>query len=93
MASLEVRVLVSKEAYELGQGVAKFLETMAKLLADGWQIGNDTPEALQSVMRDLVPAVSGVQAVPDEILNQSEGFAKALALSLVDCFVALKAKK
>jgi hypothetical protein len=92
MSDLVVSVSVSKEMYELGQGVAKFLGVMGQALSDGWQSGSDMPSVVGSAIHDLIPAVAGVQDVPAEILEDTESFSKALALSLVDCFVALRKK-
>lgn len=72
MATVDVSVKCSKEAVELGQGLAKFVGSVKQALADGWQVGSDMPAIVRAAMSDLVPALSGADKVKDE-LNQDVG--------------------
>lgn len=84
MTTLDVNVTVSKETYELGQGLAAFTGAMKKALEDGWQMGDDLPAILASAMSDLVPAFIGIEGVADEIAADKLAFSRALAISLGD---------
>lgn len=84
-----ISVEVSKEAYELGEGLAKFVVVTKKALADGWQPGSDLPEIMSSAIADLIPALSGVEKIPAEAQDQ-QAFANALYLSLSPIFFAKK---
>ncbi len=77
----EVKVQVSKEAYELGQGVVQFLRDVKQALADGWQPGKDLPVLLQATFADIVPAVQGVDALGAEGSENEEAFVTAFLLA------------
>jgi hypothetical protein len=79
--TLKVEVTVSKEAYELGQGIAKFHEAIKQALADGWQSGQDIPPIISSAVADLVPAVQGADQVSKET-DDKQAFANAIYLGL-----------
>jgi len=82
-----VQVEVSKEAYELGQGVAKFVTATKAALADGWQAGQDLPAVMSSAISDLIPALEGVQQIPDEAQDK-QALVNALYLSLSPLFLS-----
>lgn len=76
----KVEVEVSKEAYELGQGLAKFHKAVKVALADGFQVGQDLPPIIQSAIADLVPAVQGAELLGEESKADMKAFANALYL-------------
>jgi hypothetical protein len=88
--SQKVQVDVSKEAYELGQGVAKFVGALAKALKDGWQVGSDLPVVVAATLGDLVPALQGVEKLPAEAMAETGPFATALFLGVADCVKAVR---
>lgn len=81
---MKVEVEVSKEIYEAGQGVAKFVKAMKDALKDGWQPGQDLPVAMSHAMTDLVPALNGISEVPAELAADRLAAAHAVSLSLCD---------
>ena len=81
MEKLEVKVLVAKETYELGQGLYMFVAAMKKALDDGFQVGKDIPPILASAVADLVPAVQGAEKIGDET-KDPEAFSDAIYLGI-----------
>ncbi len=80
---MEVQVKVSKETYELGQGVAKLVADVKEQLASG-KISADRPIITaivvgQDIMNDLVPALDGTEKIKDE-LKDPVVFASTAAL-------------
>lgn len=84
MSKVNVTVVVSKEIYEAGQGVAKFVKAMKVALADGWQAGSDLPVAMSHALSDLVPALNGITEVAAEVAEDKQAAAHAVSLSLCD---------
>lgn len=84
MAKIVVGIEVEKEIYECGQGLAKFVTAMRGALADGWQAGDDLPVAMSHALSDLIPALSGVNEIPGELLENKRAAAHAVALTLCD---------
>lgn len=78
---MKVEVEVSKEAYELGAGIAKFHAVVKTALADGWQIGQDIPPIMSSALSDLVPAMQGADQVSAESKDM-QAFSNAIFLGL-----------
>lgn len=81
MATVKVEVVVSKEAHELGQGVASFIGKLKAAVADGWQVGQDIPAVLAAAMSDLVPAVIGAEKIPAEVKEDTVAFGMACAVT------------
>ena len=81
---LKVEVEVSKEIYEAGQGLGKFVRAMRGALKNGWQPGEDLPVAMQHAMSDLVPALNGITEVKAEVDEDKAAAARAVSLGLVD---------
>jgi len=82
MAKLKVELEVSKEAYELAQGIDKFVGALQLALADGWQLGTDMPALLSAAFTDLVPAIQGVDQLGDELKEDKAAFVNALSAGL-----------
>ena len=80
----DVTVQVSKESYELGQGVVKFLAALKQALKDGWQPGADLPVLLNAAILDLVPGFQGVEKLGLEKQENLKAFVTAYSLSGVD---------
>lgn len=81
---IDVQTKASKEAYELGQGVFKFLSDVQKALADGWQPGQDVPLILSAALADLVPAMQGVEKLGAEKDENLKAFLTAWNLAGLD---------
>jgi len=77
---IEVNEKVSKEAYELALGLKKFVVSIKQSLSDGWQPGSDLPVLLQAVILDLVPAINGIDKIPEEEKENLEAFVTAFLL-------------
>lgn len=93
MALLDVNQKVSKEAYELADGVKKTILDIKKALEDGWQPGQDLPAVLSAVMVDLVPAVQGIDKMSVEMTEDTEAFVTAFLLPFKSLAFELIAKK
>lgn len=89
---MEVSVKVTKEAYELADGLKKFVLDIKGALADGWQPGADLPVVLSAALADLVPAVQGVEKLGDEAKADVQGFINGLVLPAEALAVALLKK-
>ena len=81
MEKVEVKLMVAKETYELGQGIDKFIAALQGALANGWQMGEDLPIVVQSAIADLVPAVQGVEKIGAES-KEIEPFVDAIYVGL-----------
>jgi len=79
--TIDVNLKVSKEAYELGMGIAKTITAIQSALKDGWQPGQDLPVLMQALMADLVPAIQGIEKLADESKESQLAFFTAWALS------------
>lgn len=80
MQMLNIEVECSKEIYELGSGVCKFVAKVKEALADGWKTGEDLPPILAAAMEDLVPAIQGVSSIKDEFAENKSAAINALVL-------------
>ncbi len=78
MATLNREIEVSKELVELGEGIANFLKTVKGALDDGFQPGDDVSEIIGSLLRDLIPALQGVEDIDDELKENPQAFANAI---------------
>lgn len=88
MSKVNVTVEVSKEIYDVGQGVAKFVKAMKGALADGWQVGTDLPVAMSHAISDLAPALGSLGGIPGDIAEDKQAAAHAVSLSLCDVLFA-----
>ncbi len=82
---IKVEVEVSKEAYELGQGVVAVLKAAKLAAADGWQLGQDLPVIAMAAFGQ-VAALQGVDQIGVEIKEDPAAFAKAISLSIADAY-------
>lgn len=80
MNTITKEITLSKETYELGQGVGEFIKAVKKSLADGFQYGDDLPDIIDSAIRDLLPAINGATSISDEIAENPKIFAETVAL-------------
>jgi len=81
---LSVTVSVHKEAYELGAGLAGVLRAVMTARSDGWDSATDLPMVVLESIRALMPAVEGVEKLPDEAKANGVKFVKSLTLPLSD---------
>jgi len=84
MAKLTIETEVSKEAYELAQGLGKFAVAIRDAVKDGWQTGEDLPLLVASALTDLVPSAAGAEKLGDEAKEDPFAFGKAFALAGTD---------
>lgn len=90
MAKMKIETEVSKESYELGQGIVGFVASVKEALSDGWQLGEDLPEVVQSAMQHLVPALNGASELDDEAREDVAAFIKAWTMMGADVYEILK---
>lgn len=84
MQTVTVSVEASKEAYELGQGLVKFVAAVKKSLENGWQPGADVSAIMVSAIGDLVPAMDGVTLLDEELKENPAAFVAAFGLAFKD---------
>ena len=90
MATKDITVKVSKESYELGEGMASFIGAVKAALADGWNLGDDLPAIVSAAMTNLVPAVDGLTELDDEWAEDKASFMRAWALAGAQVFEKLQ---
>lgn len=86
---MEVRIVVAKETYELGLGLAGFVKAVKRSVADGWQPFTDIPVAVSAAVSHLAPALQGADKIVSEAKNDPGAFAHALVLSGVALYQAV----
>lgn len=89
MSKVQVTVECSKEAYELGEGVAAFIATVWPKLKDGFQVAD--AGALITAVLALAPALKGVEHLPAEAATESEAFAMSGVVMLSKIVKVLRA--
>jgi len=82
MEKLKIEVEVSKEMYELGIGLGQVVLKMKEALEDGFQVTDDIPVIIQTAIKDLVPAMKGIEQIDDEAKEDLGSFLDAVWLSL-----------
>lgn len=92
MAKVEVKVEVSKEAYEVAIGLGQMVAAIKTALADGWQAGTDVPVIVSAAITNLVPAVDGLDKVGAELKEDPEAFVKAVSIGLAEAVGAFLKK-
>lgn len=93
MDRLDVKVKMPKEAYELEQGIVKFVAACKAALDDGFQPGQDLPVLLTAAIASLMPAIDGVHKLPEEVLGDIPamiGLGGLLAADLAAIFIKVK---
>lgn len=88
---IKVEVEVEKEAYELGQGLAKVTKAAVDANADGWQMGEDLPK-IAMVAFSQMAAMEGIDKIGEAMKADPAAFAKAVALGLADIYAAFAAE-
>lgn len=81
---IEVKVKVPKETYELEQGIVKFVAACKAALDDGFQPGQDLPMILTAAIATLLPAIDGVQKLPEEAVSAIPGMINVGGLFAAD---------
>ena len=93
METKKVELEVSKEMYELGQGIGQVVLKVKEALEDGFQVTQDIPVIIQTAIKDLVPAMKGVDQLDDEAREDLEKFLDAIWVSLKPIVFDLVKKK
>lgn len=73
-----VEIEVSKEAYELMEGLKGVIRSTKEALKDGWQPGQDIPVIFSSALTNLIPAVKGADKIGEEAEEELEAFVTGL---------------
>ena len=89
MATIKVEADVSKEAYELMQGVIEFIKGAKPHLSDGIDVEDIAP-LMAEAMTHLVGAIDGWEKLGEEAKGDLPAFLKAVSLSSADLYDALK---
>jgi hypothetical protein len=81
---MQLQVQVAGRSYELVTGLGQFVSTLKGCLEDGWQPGQDIPAILVSAITNLLPPITKMDELLDEIHNDREGVYKALSVGVVE---------
>ena len=81
MAKKEITIEVSKEAYELAEGMANFVGVVRHQLSDGWNSEEDFPAIISAAMSNLVQAIEGLTELDDEWREDRAATVRAFALA------------
>ena len=81
MEKVTVELECAKETLELGQGLEKLVDAVREAMKDGWQTSQDLPMIVMAAVKDLGPAVQGLDQLSEEAKSAPE-FANALYASL-----------
>ena len=92
MALVKVEIEVSKESYELGQGIAAVVKAALVAGADGWQLGTDLPAIAVSAFGQLA-AIQGVDQIKAEMDADPAAFGKAIMMAVSDIYAAVQENK
>lgn len=84
MEKLQKTIEVSKETYELAEGLANFVVAMKDSLSDGWQWGEDLTDAIGEAMEHLVPAVKGSDQIVQEYREAPAETINALVIPMAN---------
>lgn len=87
---IRVTVDVSKETYEFGIGLSKFIAAVRASLDDGFQYGDDIPDIVSSAISDLLPSLDGLSAISDEYSENPEIFFRTVSLIGLEVVKALE---
>lgn len=77
---IEKTVELSKETYELGEGLAKFIIAVRKAVEDGFSYGDDLPDIIASAVSDILPALDGSTEIGAEFKEDPRVFAQTVLL-------------
>ena len=89
MALLKVEIEVSKEAYELGQGLVKIMDAVMEAKKDGWQMGTDLPQIAMAAFGQMA-AIEGIDKIKAEMEENPAAFGKAMMVALADAYGIVK---
>lgn len=84
ISTMQKTIEVSKETYELGEGLTKFIDSCFEALEDGWQYGDDLPDIISSAVSNLLPALDGASLISDERKKNPRAFYTTISLMIVD---------
>lgn len=73
----ELKVEVTKEAYELGLALLAIVQATKNALKDGFQAGQDVPAILMQSLPALMKGVEGVEKLPEEARTHLKEFLNA----------------
>jgi hypothetical protein len=84
MAKKNVTIEVSKEAYELSEGLANFAEAVVNEIRDngGWDMGDDLPAVISAAVTDLIPAIQGFQDISKEFQDDKKALLMGVMVNL-----------
>ena len=93
MESVEMKMEVPKECYELGLAVKKLLIEVKKANADGFQAAQDIPQIILASLQDLMKGIEGVDKVGAEYKEAPVEAVMAVLAPVMDGVVVLLKKE
>ena len=73
----ELKIEVTKEAYELGLALLEIVKAARIALKDGFQAGQDVPTIVMQSLPHLLKGVEGVDKLPEEAKMELKEFINA----------------
>lgn len=84
MAKAQVQVEVEKEAYDVMQGIAKFVAAVKAAHAGGANLAVAIPQDVAAAVADLAPIIGEIGAMSGDLAESKAAFAKALMIGAAD---------
>lgn len=88
MATIVKQIEVSKELYELGEGITNFLVQLKEAGRDGFNAA-DISLILESAIMDIIPAMNGAERIMTEFEEDKAAFTNAAILIITGMLEAL----
>lgn len=82
MEKVELKIEVSKEAYELGEALKELIVVTKKALEDGFQLEKDIAPILSVAVARLPAAIDGMNKIPAEAKEDPNAVVMAIMNSL-----------
>lgn len=84
MSQEQVQIVVEKEAYDIMQGIAKFVAAVKAAHAGGANLALAIPADVSAAVADLAPIVGELSAVKSNLAEDKAVFAKTILLGASD---------
>jgi hypothetical protein len=84
MSKAQVQIEVEKEAYDVMQGIAKFVAAVKAAHAGGANLAMAIPADVAAAVADLAPIVGEVGALKGNMEESKAAFSKAILIGAAD---------
>lgn len=84
MSKAQVQVEVEKEAYDVMQGIAKFVAAVKASHESGANLAVAIPQDVAAAIADLAPVIGEVGAIAGDLAESKAAFSKAILIGAAD---------